>query len=103
MQLVQANDTGTFLPDGLYAGPGWTAAHGSSLATYGFAVAARLVDGPGGSEAFKSALREHSAGWAISPSDSLADVDLSTLDRAVALHKVAEAWNQIGAGSCPFG
>ena len=78
-----ADLTGEYLPDSLYAGPGWVAAHGDGLAMYGFAVGARLKDGPRGSQAFMDALQEGSRGWFIGPPGSTTDVDVSSLERVV--------------------
>ncbi len=84
-----ADLTGEYLPDGLYAGPGWVAAHGDGLAMYGFGVGVRLKDGPGGSKAFAAALREHSKGWSIAPPDTMADFDVSSLQRVVEAERQA--------------
>ena len=81
--------TGPYLPDGLYAGPGWVAAHGDGLAMYGFAVAVRLKDGPGGSKSFTSALQQASQGWFISPPDTTTDFDVPSLQRVVQAERQA--------------
>ncbi len=74
--------TGQFLPDGLYAGPGWVAAHSNGLAVYGYAVGVRLRN-PASSPSFMAALHEHSKGWTIAPPGTVADVDVSSLERVV--------------------
>ena len=84
-----ADLTGEYLPDGLYAGPGWVAAHGDGLAMYGYAVGVRLKDGPGGSKTFTAAIKEHSQGWSIAPSDTVNDFDVSSIERVVEAERQA--------------
>ena len=74
--------TGLFLPDGLYAGPGWTAAHGDDFATWGYGAAVRLRGGPSAVSEFGSSLAEGTPGWNIN-TGSVEDVDLPALRRGV--------------------
>ena len=77
-----------FLPDGLFAGPGWLAAHGSTLAGYGFAVSVELRAGvtPGD---FEQALYAGSKGWAAAPPDPSTEIDVPSLERVVAAERQA--------------
>jgi hypothetical protein len=95
VQIAQANITGAFLPDGLYAGPGWTTAHADGMAQYGFGVAVRLKDGPAMVEPFTAAMKQRAVGWFLAPRDTLNEVDQSTLNRVVEAERQAvliSAW-----------
>ncbi len=53
---------GTSLPDALFAGRAWTAAHGADLPGYGDSNAVRLASGPSGIGAFKAGLQRNASG-----------------------------------------
>ena len=75
--------SGLYLPEALYAGPAWVAAHAGDLATYGFAVAVRLRDGPTSAGAFGHSLEKASRGWLIDEPETVTDVDVPALERGV--------------------
>lgn len=74
--------SGATLPDAIYAGPAWTAAHARDFAAYGFGTAVRLRDGPGGADAFQRALEKARGGWFVDFSTEN-DSDVSSLRRVI--------------------
>src|SRR3954469_15204188 len=69
LDQVQPNGAGsladTILPGNgnVYAGPGWTAAHGAGLSGYGAGVLVRLRGGPASVAAFQRVLHKNPEGW----------------------------------------
>ena len=78
----EGNLSGSVLPGSLYAGPAWSAAHGSMLAGYGTSTTVRLRDGVAGRESFGRALRRAAPDW-YTEVDSLDPENIAPLRRII--------------------
>ncbi|MCU1360088.1 MAG: hypothetical protein JWN99_1377, partial [Ilumatobacteraceae bacterium] len=93
---ARANDlTGTTLGDGVYAGPGWTAAHTDGLFSYGWGALVHLQDHR--TDSFNDAL---ATTWTdrFFQSGTVIDSSLSSLNRSINTERAAiDAFAVIGA------
>ncbi len=78
----EGNLSGSVLPGYLFAGPGWSAAHGSTLAGYGTSTTVRLRGGAEARPAFERSLRRAAPGW-FTEIDSIDPENIAPLRRII--------------------
>ncbi len=80
--------TGTELPDGIYAGPAWTARHANGLFAYGWGVLVHLSDGR--PDAFNTSLKQR---WTdrLFQTGAVVDADLPALEHSISTEGTAVA------------